>query len=46
MKINFLIIQLIEKLLCIKKTDEKIVVKIPFKLPVKATVFDLSSGNQ
>ena len=38
-KNNFLIIQLIEKLwyhLCIKKTDEQIIVKIPLEFPVKA----------
>ena len=38
-RINFLIIQLIEKLwyhLCIKKTDEQIIVKIPLEFPVKA----------
>ena len=43
-KNNFLIIQLIEKLwyhLCIKKTDEQIIVNIPFKFPA-ATVFSLS----
>ena len=48
-RINFLIIQLIEKLwyhLCIKQTDKQINMKIPFKLPVKATVFPLSGGNR